>query len=88
MLATERPRSISALNILPGTLAEIRMETGPGALVRLRCGEAMLLSRVTQRLAAALRLTAGQSCFAIIKSVAITKRDVGIAIPLARGGAK
>ena len=79
MLATERPRSISALNILAATVIDIRTGTGPGALVRLRCGDATVLARVTQRSVAALGLTAGMACFAIIKSVAITKRDVGTA---------
>ncbi|MFZ1348589.1 MAG: molybdenum ABC transporter ATP-binding protein, partial [Tabrizicola sp.] len=36
MLATERPRGISALNVLAATVEEIRLGEGPGAMVRLR----------------------------------------------------
>ena len=81
MLATERPRNISALNVLSGTIAELRVGTGPGALVALQCGEARLLARITQRSLNALGLAVGQKCYAVIKSVAIAKHDVGAAIP-------
>jgi len=80
MLATERPHAISALNVLSGTITEIRMGAGPGALVRLRCGDASLLARITQRSAATLGLAEGQACFAVIKSVAIAKSDIGSAL--------
>jgi molybdate transport system ATP-binding protein len=77
MLAMVEPTSVSALNIIASTIEEVRPGRGPGALVRLRCGQEHLLARVTQRSVAALGLAPGRSCYAVIKSVAIAKGDVG-----------
>ena len=41
------------------------------ALVRLRCGESVLLARVTQRAVSTLNLSAGADVWAQIKSVAV-----------------
>ena len=41
------------------------------ALVRLRCGESVLLARVTQRAVSALNLSEGKEVWAQIKSVAV-----------------
>lgn len=81
MIALIEPKAISALNVLAVTIEEIRIGQGPGALVRLRCGDDHLLARLTQRSLRALALEAGTSCFAVIKSVAIAKGGVGTAIP-------
>lgn len=81
MLAMVEPKAISALNVLAVTVEEIGGGKGPGAIVRLRCGSDDLLARVTRRSVQALGLRAGTACFAVIKSVAIAKGDVGSAIP-------
>lgn len=77
MLATERPQGISALNILPAMVAEIRMGDGPGALVRLAAGGETILARVTRRSALALELSPGKPVFAVLKAVSVAQENVG-----------
>ena len=77
MLATVRPEGISALNILSATVEEIRLGDGPGALVRLRVGEDLLLARLTRRSVLALGLTPGRAVYAVLKAVSVAQKDVG-----------
>jgi len=73
MIATGRPEGLSALNILS---ARVRSLTDLGATaceVRLDCGGARLLARITQRSARALGLAPGAACHAILKSVALAR---------------
>ena len=77
MLALEAPARISALNVLPATVTELRPGAGPGMLVQLRAGGAALLARVTRRSAGALGLAPGVACFAVVKSLAVAQADVG-----------
>jgi len=77
LLATARPEGISALNILPVTVREIRSGDGPGALVALSAGEEVILARITRRSAERLQLTQGQSIHAVLKAVAVAPGDVG-----------
>ncbi len=77
MLATQRPEHISALNILPAVVADIRIGDGPGALVRLTVGGDSLLARITRRSAHALNLAPGQPVFAVLKAVSVAQENVG-----------
>lgn len=77
MLATVRPEGISALNILPATVRDLRMGEGPGAMVRLDAGGDMLLARVTRRSAEALALAPGRAVFAVLKAVSVAQQNVG-----------
>ncbi|MDK3017592.1 molybdenum ABC transporter ATP-binding protein [Pseudodonghicola flavimaris] len=77
MLATEAPRGVSALNILEGEVVTLRDGSGPGAIVQLRCGGDLLLSRITRRSAEVLRLAPGTRIFAVVKTVSIARSDVG-----------
>lgn len=77
MLATKRPQGLSALNILPGVIEDIRIGDGPGAIIRLRVGADALLVRVTRRSVAALALVQGQSVFAVIKAVSVAQGNIG-----------
>ncbi|MEH7828548.1 molybdenum ABC transporter ATP-binding protein [Gemmobacter denitrificans] len=77
MLATERPAGISALNILPAILRDIRIGDGPGAMVRLEAGGEVLLARITRRSANALVLEPGKPVFAILKAVSVAQENVG-----------
>ncbi len=79
ILSLHRPEGLSALNILPVVIAAIYQGDGPGVAIGLRSGEDRLLARVTQRSAAALHLTEGLACFAVIKSVAVAHGDIGAA---------
>ncbi len=77
MLALDRPEGISALNVLPATVRDIRMGDGPGALVQLDAGGNLILARVTRRSVDAMNLKAGQPLFAILKAVSVARDAVG-----------
>lgn len=77
MLALTRPEDISALNVLEGTVRDVRRGDGPGAMVVVAVGGQTLLARITQRSCDALRLAPGTPCFAVMKSVAFAPDDIG-----------
>ncbi len=77
ILARARPEGLSALNILPGVVHEVRGGDGPGAIVSLDTPAGRLLARITRRSAEALGLAPGVTCHAVIKSVAVAPEDVG-----------
>lgn len=77
ILSRIRPAGLSALNILAGTIVEIRPGQGPGVLVTLAVGDARLMARVTRRSVEAMGLAVGQTCHAVLKSVAVAPEDVG-----------
>jgi molybdate transport system ATP-binding protein len=79
MLACTRPMDMSALNILYAKVIDIRPETQPNVMVQLQVGAEILLARITARSCAALGLTVGSPCFAILKSVAVAQTDNGTA---------
>lgn len=72
-LALERPTNTSILNILPAKVDALREEGAAQVTVRLDIGGIPVLSRITRRSAAALRLEPGAAVFAQIKSVALLK---------------
>ncbi|WP_119304629.1 molybdenum ABC transporter ATP-binding protein [Dongia deserti] len=77
ILARTRPEGLSALNILPVTVTEVKIGEGPGAVVQLRAGQDLLLARLTRRSVAALGLKPGVAAHAVLKSVALAKSDIG-----------
>lgn len=77
ILSRNRPEGLSALNIIAGTVKEIRPGSGPGALVALDTAAGRVLARVTRRSADALGLAPGETVHAIVKSVAVAPEDVG-----------
>ena len=77
LIAREEPRGISALNILPARIEEVRTGDGPGAMVRLAVGEAHLLARITRRSARTLGLEPGLQVWAVVKSVALAPVSIG-----------
>ena len=79
ILSLARPVGISALNILPVVIADMFQGDGPGVAVGLHSGDDRMLARVTRRSAEALGLTTGLCCFAVVKSVAVSQSDVGLA---------
>lgn len=71
-VATCEPQGSSIQNVLPATVDEIAADAHPSqVLVRLRCGDSMLLARITARAAHALALAPGQRAWAQVKSVAL-----------------
>jgi len=77
ILATAKPTDLSALNILSGTVQDIRSGQGPGAIVSLDTPVGRILARVTRRSATRLDLKIGTPCHAVIKSVALAPQDIG-----------
>jgi molybdate transport system ATP-binding protein len=77
ILSRDRPSGLSALSILSGRIADIRLGDGPGALVTLAIGDDRLTARITRRSVEALALAPGQTCHAVIKTVAVAPEDIG-----------
>ena len=77
ILAREAPVGLSALNALPATVDSIGAEDGPIVEVALRAGDDRILARITRRSLRALDLEPGCRCHAVLKSVAIGRRDLG-----------
>lgn len=77
MLSTIRPQGVSALNILPAIVRDIRLGDGPAALVQLDAGGQTVLARVTRRSVNSLDLSPGTTVFAILKAVSVAQENVG-----------
>ncbi|UWP97102.1 molybdenum ABC transporter ATP-binding protein (plasmid) [Aliiroseovarius crassostreae] len=77
ILARDLPGDMSALNVLPGVIDELRVGDGPGAIVSLTTPAGKLLARITRRSADSMQLAPGQPMNAIVKTVAIAPEDVG-----------
>ena len=71
MIATERPRGLSALNVLSGAIAAIAPVSDSALDVRLDCGGQPVVARITRLSAERLRLVPGQQVFAVIKTVSV-----------------
>ncbi len=77
ILSRDAPKGLSALNVLPCTIAGLRPGGGPGTLVSLTSPAGPILARITTRSAKLMDLAPGMSCHAILKSVAIAPEDIG-----------
>ena len=78
-LAVERPRGMSILNVLPGTLDSLADDGGPIVEAQLRVGQALLRARITRRSRIELGLAEGQPVYALVKAVSLDRRSVGYA---------
>jgi molybdate transport system ATP-binding protein len=78
-LTLSPPADTSALNILQGTVAELKpgREGGPQVEVRLDCQGDTVLARVTRFSAERLGLQPGKPVYAMIKSVALDGGSLG-----------
>jgi molybdate transport system ATP-binding protein len=70
MIALAPPDGLSALNVLPGTVAEIGPAEGPIVEMRLDCAGEPLIARLTRRSVETLGLAPGRQVYAVIKSIA------------------
>lgn len=77
ILSRGRPEGLSALNILPGVVRELRPGEGPGVLVALDTPAGRVLARITRRSAEALGLAPGAEVHAVVKTVSVAPSDVG-----------
>lgn len=76
-IALERPRNISVLNCLPGTIAEIGADAGSSADVRILVGATSIIARVTRHSIQALALAPGVHVHALVKAVSLDRHSVG-----------
>jgi molybdate transport system ATP-binding protein len=85
MIGLEPPHGLSALNVLPGTVAEIGRADGPIVEIRLDCAGEPLIARLTRRSVEMLGLEPGRQVYAVIKSIAFDHHAMAGAIPAAPG---
>jgi molybdate transport system ATP-binding protein len=76
MLAKSTPADISALNVLPGVVADVGPPSGPIIEIRLDCNGDALIARLTRYSVERLGLASGTPVFALIKSVALDRRSL------------
>jgi molybdate transport system ATP-binding protein len=78
-LATTRPRDLSVRTTLAGTVAAIATDGGPLATVTVELkGSAHLVAMATRMAIDELKLKTGDPVFALIKTVALDERSIGI----------
>jgi molybdate transport system ATP-binding protein len=85
MIALSPPEGLSALNVLPGTVAELGRADGPIVEMRLDCAGEALVARLTRRSVETLGLTPGRRVYAVIKSIAFDQHALAGALPPAPG---
>ena len=83
IVATERPRGISALNIMPGRIVDVSSGNGLFADVLIDCNSEKITARITRQSAQMLGLTPGMDVFAVIKSATFDRANTVRAIPFA-----
>jgi molybdate transport system ATP-binding protein len=76
MLAKSAPVDVSALNVLPGIVADIGPREGPIVEIRLDCSGEALIARLTRYSVERLGLVPGTPVFALVKSVALDRRSL------------
>lgn len=73
-IATEQPRHSSIQNQLPCVIESLAEHAHPSQLLlRLRCGQSVLLARITQKAGDELQLRPGLPVWALVKSVALVQ---------------
>jgi molybdate transport system ATP-binding protein len=71
-IATHEPQGSSIQNIVTTEVVELQPDVHPSqVVVQLRCGDSLLLARITARAAHTLALAPGQRVWAQVKSVAL-----------------
>jgi molybdate transport system ATP-binding protein len=77
ILALTRPEGLSALNILPAVVHAVGAESGAAVDVVLDLQGERLLARITSRSLEALQIGPGRLVYAVLKSVAVDRDDIG-----------
>jgi molybdate transport system ATP-binding protein len=80
IVATQATEGLSAINVLPGIIADIGVPDATAADVRIDCNGETILARVTRRSIDALGLRPGLPVHAVVKSVAFDRRSIGAPI--------
>jgi molybdate transport system ATP-binding protein len=76
-IATRPPEGISMLNVLPAVVTRVGDGGGPVVEIGLASGEDRLLARITRRSLRTLGLAPGAECHAVLKAIAVGRRDIG-----------
>ena len=76
MLARSVPKDLSALNILPGVVADIGRTDGPIVEIKLDCNGDALIARLTRYSVEHLSIRTGEPVHALVKSVALDRRSL------------
>jgi molybdate transport system ATP-binding protein len=77
ILARVPPVDISALNVLPGVVADIGPRDTPVVEVQVDCNGEALVARLTRYSAEQLDLAPGVRVFAVVKGVSFDRQSVG-----------
>lgn len=77
MISLTRPTDISALNIVPCRIVELRDDAAGMVNLKLSHNDAIFMARVTRKSVRQLALQPELDVFAVIKSVAFDRRNVG-----------
>jgi molybdate transport system ATP-binding protein len=77
ILAKSAPADISALNVLPGVVADIGSRDTVLVEVRVDCGGEALIARLTRYSVDGLGLTPGMAVFAVVKVAALDRGSLG-----------
>ena len=85
MIALSPPEGLSALNVLPGTVAEIGSSDGAIVDIGLDCAGETLIARLTRRSVERLGLEPGRKVYAVIKSIAFDHHAFAGPPPLSPG---
>nr|WP_315489786.1 molybdenum ABC transporter ATP-binding protein [uncultured Rhodoferax sp.] len=73
-VATQEPQQTSIQNLLPCVVQTIVADTHPSqVLVRMACGDSVLLARITARAVDGLKLTPGMAVWAQVKTAALVE---------------
>jgi molybdate transport system ATP-binding protein len=83
LLAKSAPADLSALNVLPGVVADIAPNDGPIVEIRVDCSGEALVARLTRYSVQRLGLRPGTPVFALVKSVALDRRSLSGPLPAA-----
>ena len=85
MIALSPTEGLSALNVLPGTVAEIGRSDGAIVDIRLDCAGETLIARLTRRSVERLGLELRRKVYAVIKSIAFDHHAFAGSPPLSPG---
>ncbi len=86
MIATEQPKGLSALNILPGTIVAISPGEGPTVEIGIDCNGVTVLARITEQSRQTLDLKLGSKVFAVVKTVSFDGANTAAGLPIEADG--
>jgi molybdate transport system ATP-binding protein len=77
IVATERPKGLSALNVLAGQIRSLD-QRDRAVDVRIDCSGVAVMARITEQSRQALKLEPGLDVFAVVKTISFDPSNVGV----------